>query len=153
MTKAWPAGVPGRWGAARSIVKRMKVVMKKLDETGGKPADMKDPFSQQVIREEIVEEVLVPIKRAAPADPAAPSWAAHGPTLPDAEQKDAYDKSHLRCWKFRNHPMVVRALSRWWGVNENSFDDLDGDGVMDLTCDQYLSILHAKSFISVRLQR
>ena len=123
--------------------------MKKLDETGGKPADMKDPFSQQVIREEIVEEVLVPIKRAAPADPAAPSWAAHGPTLPDAEQKDAYDKSHLRCWKFRNHPMVVRALSRWWGVNENSFDDLDGDGVMDLTCDQYLSILRrvAKALI------
>lgn len=155
-------------------MKRMKKVLTQLDATGGKPPEIQEMLKPRVVYEEVIEEVeeevdIRPKKSdasssarrassesrrlsveseaslASSADPMA--GFEHGSIGPDAEQ--AYDKSHLRCWKFRNHPMVVRALDRWWHVNENSFDDVDGDGVMDLTCNQYLSILRkvAKALI------
>ena len=95
------------------------------------------PSDQAVIYEDVVERTVKP-PRSNDKHRRGPEHAPLAMALP-AEAEDT--KSSLRVWKYRYEETIVAALSRWWVVNENTFDDVDGDGVMDLTKDQYLSVL------------
>ena len=95
------------------------------------------PSDQAVIYEDVVERTVKP-PRSTDKHRRGPEHAPLAMALP-AEAEDT--KSSLRVWKYRYEETIVAALSRWWVVNENTFDDVDGDGVMDLTKDQYLSVL------------
>lgn len=121
-----------RWSGARAIVHRMKKALKQLEATGGK-AHIRDPFAvapppDTVIFEEVTQQVAPQAKR-----PETPPQKVKKEKKPkpepeeESEEEEENGKASLRVWKYRYNPSIVAALNRWWAVNENTFDDVDGD--------------------------